>query len=181
MHYLSKKPNVQQKIKKELQQNGITKETPLDNFDLLDKCEYIDCVIKETLRLAPIGLGSFRTLTQDTIIDGVKIRKGKTVLSAFSLMHSDPRNWKLDPTQFIPERFHGIDAPNANHHPFVFAPFGSGHRACIGQDLAQLELKVITIRLMKFVTFVDTPGNNGGHVQRMAAVPKELAVSIKFD
>ncbi len=96
-------------------------------------------------------------------------------------MHSDSRNWKLDPTQFIPERFYGIDAPDAKHHPFVFAPFGGGHRACIGQDLAQLELKVIIIRLMQFVTFVDAPGNNGGHLQRMAVVPKELAVSIEFE
>ncbi|CAF3045687.1 unnamed protein product [Rotaria sp. Silwood2] len=96
-------------------------------------------------------------------------------------MHSDPRNWKLDPTEFIPERFYSVDAPDANHHPFVFAPVGGGHRACIGQDLAQLELKAIIIRLMQFVTFVDTPNNNDGHLQRMAVVPKELAVSIKFD
>ncbi|CAF3976426.1 unnamed protein product, partial [Rotaria sp. Silwood1] len=76
-------------------------------------------------------------------------------------MHRDPRNWKLDPTQFIPERFYGINAPDANHNPFAFGPFGGGHRMCAGQDLARLEMKVIVIRLMQFVTFVDAPGNKG--------------------
>ncbi|CAF5160899.1 unnamed protein product, partial [Rotaria sp. Silwood1] len=75
--------------------------------------------------------------------------------------HPDPGNWKLDPTQFIPERFYGINAPDANHNPFAFGPFGGGHRMCAGQDLARLEMKVIVIRLMQFVTFVDAPGNKG--------------------
>jgi cytochrome P450 len=98
-----------------------------------------------------------------------------------SLMHRDPRYWKLDPTQFIPERFFGVDAPDANHNPFVFAPFGGGHRGCVGQDLARLELKVIIIRYMLFVTFVDASGNHGDHHQQTRITPNEFVVSIKFD
>ncbi|CAF4387561.1 unnamed protein product, partial [Adineta steineri] len=37
-----------------------------------------------------------------------------------------------------------------------------------------VELKIIITRLMQFVTFVDTPGNNGGHRQQMAVAPKDL-------
>ncbi|CAF0902462.1 unnamed protein product [Didymodactylos carnosus] len=181
IHFVSKKSEVQQKMKEELKQQGITKETSLDNFDLLDQCQYIDCVLKETLRLAITSFGSPRTLLDDAIIDGIKIRKGDTVVSPFSLMQRDPRYWKLDPTQFIPERFFGVDAPDANHNPFVFAPFGGGHRACVGQDLARLELKVIIIRYMLFVTFVEPPGNNCNHRQQTIITPKEFAVSMKFD
>ncbi|CAF1263043.1 unnamed protein product [Adineta steineri] len=181
IYYVSKKPEIQQKIKEELKQNGIRKETSLHHFDLLNECKYIDCVLKETLRLAPIGLGGFRTLIDDTVIDGVKLCKGDTVCSLMHFMQQDPRNWKLDPTQFIPERFYGTDAPDINHHPFAYSPFGGGHRACAGQELARLELKIIITRLMQFVTFVDTPGNNGGHRQQMAVAPKDLAVEIKFD
>jgi cytochrome P450 len=157
IYYVSQKYEVQQKIKEELKQHNITKETSLDNFDLLDQCQYIDCVLKETLRLAITSFGSPRTLLDDTIIDGFQMRKGDTVVSSFSLMQRDSRYWKLDPTQFIPQRFFGLDAPDANHNPFVFAPFGGGHRGCVGQDLARLELKVIIIRYMLFVTFVDAP------------------------
>jgi cytochrome P450 len=156
MNYLSKKSIIEQRIKEELQQNGIKKETLLDNFDLLDKCEYINCIIKEILRLAPLTIGSIRTLTQNIIIDGVKIRKGESVVSVFSFMPNDSRNWKWDPTQFIPEQFYGINAPNANHHPFVSATLGGGYRPWIGQD-------------------------NGGHLQRMTVIPNELVVSIESE
>jgi cytochrome P450 len=181
IYFVSKKPEIQQKMKEELKEHGITKETSLDNFDLVDKCQYIECVMKETLRLAPLVFGTLRTLLNDTNIDGIELRKGDTVTSTFALMQHDPRYWKLDPTRFIPERFFGVDAPDANHNPFVFAPFGGGHRACVGQELARIELKVIIIRYMLFVTFLDAPGNNGGHRQGITIVPKELAVSIKFD
>ncbi|CAF2806300.1 unnamed protein product [Rotaria sp. Silwood2] len=181
MYYMSKNPQVQKKMKDELKQHNITKDTLLDDFNLLDTCEYIDCVIKETLRIAPLALGSFRTVTEDVTIDGANIRKGETVVSAFSLMQSDSRYWKLDPKRFIPERFFGIDAPDANHHPFAFAPFGGGHRICAGQELARLELKLIITCFMLFVTFVDAPGNNGGYCQKMTITPKEVAVFVKFD
>ncbi|CAF1417438.1 unnamed protein product [Rotaria sp. Silwood1] len=181
MYYVSKNSEVQEKIKQELKQYNITKDTLLNDLNLLDQCEYIDCVIKETLRLAPLAIGAYRTVTDDVTIDGVNIRKGETVVSAFSLMQRDPRYWTLDPKKFIPERFFGNAAPDANHHPFVFCPFGGGHRVCAGQDLARLELKLIIIRLMLFVTFVDAPGNNGGCRQTMSVTPKEVAVYIKFD
>ena len=181
IHFVSKKPEVQQKMKAELKQQGITKDTSLNNFNVFDQCQYIDCVLKETLRLAATSFGSPRTLCEDAIIDGIKIRKGDTVVSSFTLMHRDARYWKLDPTQFIPERFFGVDAPDANHNPFVFAPFGGGHRACVGQDLARLELKVIIIRYMLFVTFVDASESNSNHCQQRLITPKEFAVSMIFD
>ncbi|CAF1245527.1 unnamed protein product [Rotaria sordida] len=181
IYYVSKNPAIQQKIKEELKQHNITQDTSLDDLNLLDQCKYIDCVIKETMRIAPIGIGSLRTVTDNVTIDGVNICKGETVVSAFALMQRDPRYWKLDPKQFIPERFFGNDAPDANHHPLVFAPFGGGHRVCAGQELARLELKLIIIRFMLFVTFVDAPGNNGGYRQRSIVAPKEVAVYIKFN
>ncbi|CAF1474940.1 unnamed protein product [Adineta steineri] len=181
IYCVSQKYEVQQKMKEELKQHGITKETSLDNFDLLDQCEYIDCVLKETLRLAITSFGSPRTLLHDTIIDGFQFRKGDTVVSSFTLMQRDPRYWKLDPNQFIPERFFGVDAPDANHNPFVFGPFGGGHRGCVGQDLARLELKVIIIRYMLFVTFVNTSANNGDHYQQARISPNQFTASIKFD
>ncbi|CAF0776308.1 unnamed protein product [Rotaria sordida] len=194
------KDEATEKRKPEKEQIGITKKELLGEvlglivagFDtsssilswfihFVNKCQYIDCVIKEILRLAPILFGTLRTLLNDIVIDGIKFYKGDTLASLFTLMQHDPRYWKLDPTEFIPERFFGVDAPDVNYNPFVFIPFGGGHRACIGQDLARLELKVIIIRYMLFVTFIDAPGNNGGHRQGITIAPKELAVSMKFD
>ena len=181
IYYASKNPHVQQKIRDELEQNGITKEASLDDIHRLNQCKYVDCVIKETLRIQPLTLGSARTLIDDITIDGIQLHKGQNIISAFGLMQNDPRYWKLDPTLFSPERFYDTDGADIHHHPLVFSPFGGGHRVCAGQELARLELKVILIRLMLSVTFIDAPGNNDGHWQRMSILPKELAVYIKFD
>lgn len=174
--YVSQNLSIQQKMKDELKHLGISKDTPLDDFGLLDRCEYIQCVLKETFRIAPLVLGSFRTLTEDTNIDGIDLRRGETVVGAFSLIQRDPRFWKRDPEEFFPERF----LSSEDLHPHLHS-FGGGHRRCIGQDLARLELTLIVIRWMLFVTFREAPGNDGNHRQQMTVTPKHLAVFIEFD
>jgi cytochrome P450 len=63
-------------------------------------------------------------------------------------------------------------------------PFGGGHRACAGQDLAFFELKIAITRLMQRVTFED-PGaeadNSGGCIQRITCFPKNLAVRVRVN
>ncbi|CAF0891465.1 unnamed protein product [Didymodactylos carnosus] len=177
--YLSKHPYVQDKIKQELRDNKITTDTCL-TADLLDRLTYIDCVMKEVLRFAPVVDCQLRTLTQDDEINGLQLKKGDSVLTAFYNAHMDKRCWTLNPQEFLPERFLNADK---NHHPCALGIFGGGHRACIGQDLARLELKTIITRLMQFVTFVDggEEKNSGGKRQELTCVPKHVAVYIHFD
>jgi cytochrome P450 len=118
--------------------------------------------------------------TCDTIIDNVPIHRGQTVFIALHNMHTDERYWHhADPKKFVPERFLGKDK---NHHSYAFVPFGSGHRACIGQDLAWLELKLIVIRLMqRGIIFEDTAENTGGYEERLACRPKNLVVRVRIN
>jgi len=56
--------------------------------------------------------------------------------------------------EFIPERWlkDNIDAkcPHAkDSHPFAYLPFGFGPRMCIGRRLAELEIEVMTIRMIR--------------------------------
>ena len=62
-------------------------------------------------------------------------------------------------------------------------PFGGGHRACAGQELAWLELKTIIVRMMQRVTLEDTglPDNSGGFDQQLVCYPKHLAVNVRVD
>ena len=116
----------------------------------------------------------------DTKIDGTPIRRGQTVLIALTNIQKDPRYWHhADPNQFVPERFLVEDK---DHHSHALLPFGGGHRACIGQDLARLELKLIISRLMqRGVCFDDTPENIGGFEEQLTCYPKKLAVRVRFD
>ena len=89
---------------------------------------------------------------------------------------------KIDPSKiFYLKRFLNEDK-NPPHCAYL--PFGGGHRACAGQDLAFFELKVAIIRLMQRVTFED-PGdeadNSGGHMQRITCFPKHLAVRVRIN
>ena len=116
----------------------------------------------------------------DTVVDDVPIRRGETVFIGMHNINTDSRFWHHgDAKQFIPERFLGEDK---DHASFTWLPFGGGHRACIGQELAMLELKVIIVRLMqRGLTFEDTPENVGGYEERLTCYPKKVAIRVRID
>lgn len=78
------------------------------------------------------------------------------VWPVLSSMHRDRRIWGADADEFKPERFlpENIDKVNPN----AYRPFEKGPRNCIGQELANIELKVIlalTIREFDVTTAFD--------------------------
>ena len=178
--YMSKYPNVQQKIKDELREHHLTVDIPLTQ-DILDKLIYVDCVTKEILRFAPIAAGIVREATSDDIIHGIQIKKGDVFLIAIQNVHKNPKYWNIDPNEFIPERFLNEDQSPPR---YAYMPFGGGHRTCIGQDLALLELKTAITRLMQRITIEDVgneENNSGGFAQRVTCFPKHMAVRVTTD
>ncbi len=62
------------------------------------------------------------------------------------LLHRSPAFW-TQPTLFDPERFLRGEPSN----PWAFLPFGAGTRACIGNKLAEWELRVgLLVLLSRF-------------------------------
>lgn len=178
IHLMSKHPNVQQKIKEELSKDNANKELTLDR---LDSFMYLDCVIREVLRFCPPVPAIVRTLTMDDCLpdSGFQLHKGEQILIPLHDLAYDNRYWSMDPKLFYPERFLHEDK---NHHFYAFLPFGAGHRACIGQDLALFELKVIAARLMQCVTFGDGgPVVNAGGMSGNVIKPKHIGVTIILD
>lgn len=178
--FMAKHPEVQQKIKDELKEHHLAKDIPLTQ-DVLDSLVYVDCVVKEVLRVGPIAGAVSRQATRDDLIGSIPIKKGQQVIIAIQNLHNDPRYWNIDPKKFFPERFLDED----KHPPHcAYLPFGGGHRACAGQELALFELRTIIVRLMQRVTIED-PGdeanNSGGYMQRITCFPKHLAVRVRVD
>lgn len=130
--------------------------------------------------MAPVANLTTRIALHDTQVDNVPIRRGQTVLIAIDIMNTDARYWHYaESTKFVPERFLNEDK---DHNPYAMLPFGGGHRACIGQELAWFELKIIIVRLMqRGVTFEDTPDNTGGYEEHVTCFPKHLAVRVRLD
>ena len=106
-------------------------------IDAGEEDEYLDAVVKETLRLTPVVLQIGRTLTHDVVINGSTIPAGFAASPSVLLAQRDPTRYP-DPRSFRPERFLGRPAD-----PHSFLPFGGGLRRCIGAAFATLEIKTV--------------------------------------
>jgi cytochrome P450 len=112
---------------------------------VLPKMDYLDCVIKEALRLyPPIHVGN-RRVASDMEFEGFRLEKGKRVMYSIYLSHRDPKIWD-HPDAFIPERF-GAGEPR--RPALAYVPFGGGPRNCIGAAYAQIEAKAVLGYILK--------------------------------
>lgn len=115
---------------------------PGDDPAELPRLPYLDAVCQETLRLHPPVPIVLRRLTGPFTLRGAALDAGDTVGVAVPLLHSDPRVWP-EPARFHPERF--LDR---RYGPAEFAPYGGGHRRCLGSTLADYELRIVLARVL---------------------------------
>ena len=106
--------------------------------------EYIDAVIKETLRVRPVVTEVFRAPAEPTELGGYLVEPGTQLAASIFLVQYDPELYPPDPEEFRPERFLE-GAPE----PYTWVPFGGGVRRCLGAAFAQLEMKVVLGAILK--------------------------------
>ena len=99
--------------------------------------EYLDAVIKETLRLRPVISEVGRTLTRPARIGGWDLPQGAVIVPNVLLLHRDPELFP-DPLSFRPERF--LDG---SCDASAWIPFGGGVRRCLGAAFAMEEMRVV--------------------------------------
>ena len=84
-------------------------------YDLVQKIEYLDCVINEAQRLHPPVYQMNRECKNSCKINGVNFPAGTEIILPFYALHHDPDAWP-DVEKFDPERFRG---PNKESiHPY---------------------------------------------------------------
>lgn len=109
-------------------------------LDDLKKLKYLECVVKESLRLFPSVPFFARNLNEDCEVAGYKIVKGSQVIIMPYALHRDPRYFP-NPEEFKPERFFPENLKG--RHSYAYVPFSAGPRNCIGQKFAMMEEKTI--------------------------------------
>ena len=118
----------------------------LPKLEDLPKLEYIEQVLKESLRMHPTAPGFTLAAHEDTTIGDYSIPKGVSIIILSSLLHQDEEVWE-NPELFMPERFEKDrwDQMPAN----CWKPFGTGQRACIGRAFAMQEAIVVLSMLLQ--------------------------------
>jgi cytochrome P450 len=105
--------------------------------------EYLDAVIKETLRVRPVVPEVFRAPAEPTELGGYLFEPGAQVAVSIMLVQLDPTLYPPDPMAFRPERFLE-GAPE----PYTWIPFGGGVRRCLGAAFATLEMRVVIATIL---------------------------------
>ncbi|XP_042513306.1 cytochrome P450 71AU50-like [Macadamia integrifolia] len=141
-----KHPRVMKKLQEELK-NVVGMDKVMKEEDLA-RLEYLNMVIKESMRLHPPGpLLVPRESMEDLTIDEYHIPKKSCVMINAWAIGRDPNVWSDNAEEFFPERF-SDNSVDIQGHDFRLIPFGSGRRVC---PAVQLGLTVVRLVLAQLV------------------------------
>ncbi|XP_063709032.1 uncharacterized protein LOC134837580 [Culicoides brevitarsis] len=141
---VAKYPEIQVKVLDEIKSLYDPKE-PLTT-KILNSFTYLDCVIKESLRMFPAGTMLPKRCLDDVRIGDVLIPADTTIMTLIYASHMNEKNFG-DSKKFNPERWME-EVSNEERNPFAYQPFSSGLRNCIGQRFALLEIKTVIIKVL---------------------------------
>lgn len=166
MSDLIKHPTEMRKLQKELEEivgiNQMVEESHLPSL------KYLDCIIKESMRLHPVGPLLIHEAMEDCEVEGFHIPNKARVLVNVWAIGRDPNAW-VDEERFIPERFLSSDV-DLRGRDFQLIPFGSGRRGCPG---LQLGLTMVRLMVAQLVHCFDWELPHG-------IVPADLDMSENF-
>lgn len=152
-----------------------------DNFlrditvDDLNNLKYIDCVIKEVMRLYPAGPTVGRVLTSGLKFKNYFLPKGTEVWCLIAALHMNPDVY-IDPVRFNPEKF-----LNQTFDSFSFAPFSSGIRNCIGHRFAMMAMKVLICNVIRRFKLTSLDTRDKLLINFELILRPKTKIRIKFD
>ncbi|XP_051140969.1 cytochrome P450 71AU50-like [Andrographis paniculata] len=155
---LIKHPEIRKKLQKELSEvvgmNQMVEESHLPNL------KYLDYVVRESLRLHPVGPLLIHQSIEDCTINGYHIPKKTRVLVNVWAIGRDPDVWK-DAEMFWPERFEDNNINNnvdVRGRDFELIPFGTGRRGCPGMQLGLTMVQLVVAQLVHCFDWELPPG-----------------------
>ncbi|KAH8299797.1 hypothetical protein KR044_005975 [Drosophila immigrans] len=145
-YLLARHPEQQARAFQEIRQViGTDKTKPITMRDL-GELKYLECVIKESLRLYPPVPMIGRQLTEDVTLNGKTFSAKTNIILLTYHAQRDPEYFP-EPEKFDPERY--SQENNSNIDVFAYAPFSAGPRNCIGQKFAMLEMKSTISKMLR--------------------------------
>ena len=172
LYHVHRHPAVHERLVDEVRAQGSG--APAED---LARLPYLDAVCKETLRLHPPVPVVLRRLAAPLEVRGDEVPAGATVGVALELLHTRRDVW-AHPRRFEPQRF--LDR---RYGPFEYAPYGGGHRRCVGFALAEYELRIVLATILAEASIALPAGAVAAPVP--TSLPANIATGpwrpIKFD
>ncbi|XP_072159667.1 cytochrome P450 4C1 [Bemisia tabaci] len=135
---LAMHPEFQEKVYEEQCNIFKGEDRPVTGEDM-DRMEYTEQVIKETLRMFPVVPLILRAVEEDLkITENYVLPAGAAVVIAPLQTHSDPALWQ-EPEKFNPDNFSAENVQS--RHKYAYIPFSGGARGCIGYRYALKAMK----------------------------------------
>lgn len=147
LYNLAKHPDIQQQVFEESKMNLGDDVAKTATMQDLNKLHYLELVIKETLRMYPSAPLIGRKIFEETRLGDVTIPANTSVVIAPFFLGRDPKIFP-NPLHFDPSRF-DVETNNEKNNPYAYIPFSAGPRNCIGQKFAMLEMKSLTVKVVR--------------------------------
>ncbi|XP_034240172.1 probable cytochrome P450 4aa1, partial [Thrips palmi] len=145
---MSISPEIQDRVRAEVDDVlGVGADARCVDLHDLPRLQYVEQVIRETMRILPPSPFLARQVYQQTELAGKTIPANSTLVVNIHGAHHDPEHWP-DPWRFEPERFADF-APGKSHHPCAFMPFSAGPRRCPASLYAMMSLKIMFATVMR--------------------------------
>jgi cytochrome P450 len=103
----------------------------------------LTAVVQEVMRLNPPVGGFFRRSTRPLVLAGVLVPAGQVVQVALAASNRLAGNGAKDLDAFRPQRH--LEPDNG----LTLLPFGGGDRVCLGKALAELEIRLMAVGLLR--------------------------------
>lgn len=138
LYWIHHLPQVREKLLYELE----TLNDSLDPMSIV-RLPYLTAVCNETLRIYPVAMLTFPREVQEPVqLLGHSLEPGTLLVGCIYLTHQREDLYP-QPKQFRPERF-----LERQFSPYEFISFGGGARRCIGDALAQYEMKLVLATIL---------------------------------
>jgi cytochrome P450 len=152
--------------------------------------EYLDAVVKETLRIRPVITDVIRKLKEPMQLGEWEIPVDRHPTPAIALVQRDGRIYD-DRLEFKPERFmnpppdaevsnetRGGTPRGSRQKSFTgWIPFGGGRRRCVGSHMALLEMKVVIKAVLERVDLeAPTQRDERARIHHLTLIPARGAL-----
>nr|AHW57334.1 CYP4M39 [Chilo suppressalis] len=146
-------------------------------MDDLSRMQYLECCIKESLRLYPPVHLMGRTLGETVTLSDYVVEKGTYILILIYDMHRREDLFK-DALKYNPDRF--LPENSIGRHPFSFIPFSAGPRNCIGQKFAMLEMKSSLSAILRRYRLEPVTGHGDIEITADVVLRTSHPILVKF-